>query len=196
VTVQQQPNPSSRDDVLMEFALDQSDEPVRERLARFVGLYPEHASALARLALDLEDFDDAAQEDLCAASQAEQESAIDAALAAFHETAPSDPFLAASPRQLRELAAALDANVIFVACLKDRMIEVKTMTDGFLSAVAGFFSTSLETVRASLSQPPRLATGMEFKAKGKPGGAAKKSFEDALQSSGLSETQQEKLRSL
>jgi hypothetical protein len=37
---------------------------------------------------------------------------------------------------------------------------------------------------------------MEFKAKGKPGGAAKKSFEDALQSSGLSETQQEKLRSL
>jgi hypothetical protein len=65
-----------------------------------------------------------------------------------------------------------------------------------LSAVARFFSESLENVRASLSQPPRFAAGMEFKAKGKPGGVEKQSFEDALRSSGLSEAQQEKLRSL
>ena len=192
-----QPNPSSRDEILMEFALDESGGSVRERLAKFVALYPEHASALSRLALDLEDFDAAPEAELCAASQAEQNKAIDAALAGIEEPAVSaDPFLSASPQQLRELATALDANVVFVACLKDKMIDVATMSEGFLLAVARFFSSSLERVRASLSEPPRLAPAMEFKAKGKPGGAQKQSFEEALRSSGLSDEQQEKLRSL
>jgi hypothetical protein len=191
-----QPNPSSRDEILMEFALDESGGSVRERLAKFVALYPEHASALSRLALDLEDFDAAPEAELCAASQAEQSKAIDAALAGIEEPALADPFVSASPQQLRELATALDANVVFVACLKDKMIDVATMSEGFLSAVARFFSSSLERVRASLSEPPRLAPAMEFKAKGKPGGAQKQSFEEALRSSGLSDEQQEKLRSL
>ena len=191
-----QPNPSSRDEILMEFALDESGGSVRERLAKFVALYPEHASALSRLALDLEDFDAAPEAELCAASQAEQSKAIDAALAGIEEPALADPFVSASPQQLRELAAALYANVVFVACLKDKMIDVATMSEGFLSAVARFFSSSLERVRASLSEPPRLAPAMEFKAKGKPGGAQKQSFEEALRSSGLSDEQQEKLRSL
>ena len=192
-----QPNPSSRDEILMEFALDESSGSVRERLAKFVALYPEHASALSRLALELEDFDAAPEAELCATTQAEQEKAIDAALVALEDPALSaDPFLAASPDQLRELATALDANVLFVACLKDKMIDVATMTDGFLSAVARFFSSSLERVRASLSEPQRLAPAMEFKAKGKPGGGQKQSFEEALRSSGLSDEQQRKLRSL
>lgn len=190
---QHQPG-SSRDQILMEFALS-DQEPLDDRLALFISTYPQYAASFARLARELEAFHAAPETELTQSEASDQLLALQIAIQAV-DAAGADPFEMLSPAQLKGLAAHLNANSIFVTRLKDRLIDTAGMSEGFISAIATFLSDSFENVRASLARPPQIAAGTAFKAKGKPTAVPKQSFEEALKASGLTQVQQDQLRKL
>lgn len=195
MTQNQHQTGSSRDEILMEFALS-DQEPLNDRLALFISTYPQYAASIARLARELEAFDAAPETELTQSEASDQLLALQVAIQAVDATGAADPFEMLSPAQLKGLAAHLNANSIFVTRLKDRLIDTAGMSEGFISAIATFLSDSLENVRASLARPPQIAAGTAFKAKGKPTAVPKQSFEEALKASGLTQEQQDQLRKL
>jgi hypothetical protein len=101
-----------------------------------------------------------------------------------------NPFLGLPRSEFRAFAARLNANAVFVGKLRDRQIDPATMTPGFKRRVAEELKAPLEVVVAHFAARQAAPTGQFFKAEGKPSTGAQQSFEVAVRSSGLSETQQ------
>lgn len=96
----------------------------------------------------------------------------------------------------RSLAARLGANTVFVSKLRDRMIEVATMSAGFLKLVAGELQVTVEQLVTYLAAPPGMSLKTSYKSDQKPAAAAKQSFAEAIEHIGLSKEQQEYLLGL
>ena len=120
---------------------------------------------------------------------------------------PTDPASAAprpmdislsnlSDERFRELASELNVSRLFLSRLRDCSIQVSTIPQEFLSAVAQALAVSIEGLTSALETPPVLASGLRYKASGKPGAGDKITFEEALTTSALSEVQQAALREM
>ena len=184
-------------DVLYELSLAK-DVPDAELLDEFVRRYPEHAVALTDFAIDL--AVDALRRDEIVATvdtarvspmvsramskflnkvhEIETVGEASAAKKRFTPGAPAEnPFAALSREAFRALAGRLNANSVFLCKLRDRQIEAKTMSDGFLRRVADELGSGLETVVAHLSQQPQANARLQFfKADQKPEIGPQQSF--------------------
>ena len=211
------PSPSLRE-VLYEFALAQH-APTRELLDDYVHRYPQYATALADLAVDLTmengTVDIQPTPRLEGAGEVSQSPDVLRMISHFQnrlyqvrrnlpEPAVEDasaekaanPFGNLPRSEIRSFARALDVSNAFVMKLRDCQIQVETMTEGFLSRVAELLSVSLDHLVAHLTRKPQIAADASFKAEKKPEAGAKQTFEEALRSSGLSEQQQAHLLQL
>ena len=108
----------------------------------------------------------------------------------------ANPFAALSRSEFRAFTARIDANVVFVAKLRDREIEPETMSDGFRRIVADELGAPVDLVVAHFAAAGGVQTRQFYKADDKPSPGRRQSFEDAVRSSGLSEGQQQRLLSL
>ena len=113
-----------------------------------------------------------------------------------HVSDAPNPFSGMPRSEFRAFALRLNANAVFVGKLRDRQIEPSTMTPGFQERVADELNVPLHLVVAHFAARPAAPAGQFFKAEGKPSTGTRQSFEEAVRSSGLSETQQEYLLEL
>ena len=105
-----------------------------------------------------------------------------------------NPFAALSRDEFRAFAKRLDANSVFVAKLRDRQIDPTTLPPGFRQRVADDLRVPLDLVVAHFAATQVAAARPQFyKADGKPTDGGRQRFEEAVQSSGLSEAQQRRL---
>lgn len=107
-----------------------------------------------------------------------------------------NPFYALDREGFRRLANQLNANVLFVAKLRDRVIDPHTMSRGFQKRVAGELNVPLDVVIAHFAAKAEVRTAQLYKSEQKPSAGAQQSFEEAVRSSGLTAEQQQTLLSM
>ena len=205
-------SPAPLRDILYEFSIAK-EVPDAELLDEFTRRYPEYADALTEFAIEIvqesvntaeaaEPVADTAtvspavsramskfQNALCARQSA-------AAATAENAVAVENPFAALDRPAFRSLAGDLKVNSVFLCKLRDRQVNPKTMSEGFLRFVAEKMKIGQEVLTAFFAVgAPRLQLQF-FKANAKPEAGLQQSFEDAVRSSDLSEEQQTFLLSL
>jgi hypothetical protein len=113
-------------------------------------------------------------------------------------TAPEspNPFASLERAELRGLGSRLGGNTIFAMKLRDRVIDLDTMTEGFRRHVADTMRAPLDVVVAHFAGRSELAAHAHYKAEQKPETGRKQTFEEAVRSSGLTPEQQAFLLSL
>ena len=111
---------------------------------------------------------------------------------------PVNPFEALGRNEFRDLASRLDVSNVFIIKLRDRQIDPSKIPEPLSQQVADELKVPLDVVIAHLVAPPTVAS-MErqfYKAAEKPNVPKQQSFAEAVQSSGLSEAQQQRLLNL
>lgn len=170
------------EEILHEFAAEPSHDVAT--LERYLRAHPEYAESIVDMSLELR-----LREAATVASAPADEAWLDSAWDSFQSTmamaaalAPvSDPFAAASAKPLREVRAGLGVPSGVVEGFRTRIVDVATVPDRFLRALAWELNATLDGLRGFLGGAPRLSEGMSFKADDAPRPAATKiSFEQLL----------------
>jgi hypothetical protein len=188
--------------------------PDAELLDEFVRRFPEHSTGLTEfaIALALDAFGETEDEPFQPSSP-ETSPAVSRAMSRFQNrlyaakkvlaeqvnaTAPyaQNPFASMQRAELRTFAERLNANLVFVMKLRDRQIEAGTMSKGFQRRVSEELRAPIEVVVAHFAAQSEVRPSTRFKAAQKPEGGAKQTFEEAVQSTGLTSEQQEYLLNL
>lgn len=192
----------SKNDVLHAFSAESN--PNADTLARYLKCYPQYREALIDLSIELftaPKFDEVAAEKV-PNDQSKQAWSKFQSLLSPNDPASTAPFSTDNPlsnlsdERFRELASELNVNRLFLSRLRDCSIQVATIPQRFLSAVAQALTVSVEDLTSALEAPTAVAPGLRHKASGKPGAGDKITFEEALTSSALSEVQQAALREM
>lgn len=202
--------------VLYEFSME-NEAPDAAVLDEFVRKYPEYAGELTDFAVDLVMDTAFNHQDLASKGDAGQISpAVSRAMSRFENrlfetrrnqssasrdastrsTNVQNPFEVLDRSAFRALVNGLHANNLFVSRLRDREIDVNTMTEGFKRRIADELSAPLELVAAHFSGEARIERRQFYKSEEKPQVSRKTSFEEAVRNSGLTEEQQSYLLAL
>jgi hypothetical protein len=107
-----------------------------------------------------------------------------------------NPFDALDREAFRHLAIQLDANLLFVAKLRDRVIDPHTMSRGFQKRVADELSVPLDAVIAHFAAKAEVRSSQLYKSEQKPTVGIQQRFEEAVRNSGLTVEQQQILLSM
>lgn len=118
-------------------------------------------------------------------------------LPARAETVPVvNPFATLDRNRFRALTSRLEINSAFLSKLRDRAIEPATIPRGYCQHIAEEMDERLEVITSHLYALPEAVHARQFyKADAKPILGVRQSFEDAVQSSGLTEEQRRRLLS-
>lgn len=111
-------------------------------------------------------------------------------------TTVQNPFAELDRTAFRVLVNGLHSNNLFISRLRDREIDVKTMSEGFKRRVADELNVPLDLVTAHFSAEAQIEPRQFYKAEEKPAVSKKTSFEEAVRNSGLTDEQQRYLLSL
>ena len=207
-------------DVLYTLSLDER-ELSADLLDEFIRIYPEHAESLTNFAIELavdallaDPVIEAAE---AAIDPARRSPAVSRAMSRFQNrlyaaqqtastaetqlspdsSGASNPFTSLNQKEFRAFAKDLQSSTVFVAKLRDRQIELETMTEGFVRRVAELLKTSIDVVHAHFAAPMHSHLRMQFlKTDQKPVIGLRQAFADAVRSSDLTEDQQRHLLSL
>lgn len=205
-------NTISLDDVLYQFSLEQ-DAPSVELLEEFTHHYPEYAEALTDFAIKWA-VDEITVPDVIAKGVDDRgDDSVSIAMSRFlnkaHELKASkvaqpsgnaniarNPFAALENDEFRNLAKRLNVTRLFLSKIRDRIIEVSTVPHGFFDFLAKEIGESSEIIRAHFSVDAELHPDMRFKSTDKPSVQSKQSYEDAIESSGMTAEQKSMLRNI
>ncbi len=208
-------NPATLGDVLYALALDDRDDRA-DVLDEYCREYPEHAAELTdfaiELAVDLVQPNYVPSHTARVASPSNVSPAVSRAMSRFQnrlfallpgtcnpkaEHPGENPFASLDRGAFRTFAAKLDCSTVFAMKLRDRVINPDTMTEGFLKRVAGLLQTSIDTLRAYVTGGLRGPIQTQFfKAEQKPTLGRQQSFNEAVEDSGMTREQKERLLEL
>lgn len=199
-------------DVLYQFSLEQ-DAPSAELLEKFTQQYPEYAEALTDFAIKWAADTIAMPDPISDESESTSDVSVSIAMSRFlnktHElkslnatkissqaSIVRNPFSALKKDEFRNLAQRLNVTRLFLSKIRDRIIEVSTVRLGFFDLLAKEIGVSPEIIRAHFTVDAELHPDMKFKATSKPSAESKQSYEEAIDSSGLSSDQKTILRNI
>lgn len=205
-------NKISLDDVLYQFSLEK-DAPSAELLEEFTHHYPEYAEALTDFAINWAIDTITVPDTVTEVSEDIIDESVSIAMSRFlnktHELKTSkatqssnqanmvrNPFAVLDNNEFRNLAQRLNVTRLFLSKIRDRIIEVTTVPQGFVDLLAKEISESSEIIRAHFTVDAELHPDMKFKATDKPSVQSKQSYEEAIESSGMSPEQKSNLRNI
>lgn len=176
-----------------------SAEPTHDRmtLERYLSDYPEHAEMLVECSIEM------MVDKTRIAAEATSEAAVDQAWQRFKTivTLSSDmsvvnPFAKLNQTDFKSLAKRLDVTNLLLVRLRDRAIEVATIPQRFIQRLTTELGSTAEAVTAYLSSPPGMVSSHKFRSAVKPVMIAQITFEQAIDTSHLTQPQQEALKAL
>lgn len=187
-----------RDDVLYAFSV----EPNRDSatLEEYLQKYPQYREALIDLSIELftaprEDFtpiDEGDSKGMNTAWEKFQSSLLPSD-PVFELKNTENPLMTIDRKSFRALAKKLDINTLFLAMLRDKTIKISTIPSQFIGFLAEELNMSIDAMKSALEGSSTVSTATRFKADSKPAATEQVSFEDALKSCKLSDSQKEKL---
>lgn len=186
------PGRPTREQVLEDFATRERPDAVVDDFVRRFPEFEEHLRALA--------------DDLAALLRANAPAALTSEEERFVDRVgrDSDDLFAAvrpgrnvfegkTPAQIREMSALLDLPLIFIAKLKDGLVDPATIPRRFLAWAADRWKVTEADLRFTFGRPPQMVH-VEFKAKARPTAGGQESYAAAIESPALSGEQKERLR--
>ncbi|MCP5366743.1 MAG: hypothetical protein H6907_10060 [Hyphomicrobiales bacterium] len=192
------------DDVLNEFVAE-NDRPTAQSLEEWAGRYPQYRRELV-------DFAAAWAEQLVLPAAPElgpeaEKALIDRTMShvlnvAYEhneqeqgESQSDDPIDSLTGQAQRagmdalEFAKSCGLDLALISKLNSRQIEPRTIPARLIRHIARLLGKAVSAVTAYLALPPQALAGRAFLARGKPAGAGRQNFADAVRSSSLSEAE-------
>jgi hypothetical protein len=186
----------SEEEVILAF----SGEPIYDRntLERYLGEYPEYAKAIVDCSIELM-VSATRQEETPVASDSSIDLAwqrFQAAVGVPESTAVTNPFAKLNRTAFKVLAEKLDINNLLLIRLRDRAIDAATIPRCFVQKLAAALGADAEAVTAYLRNPPGIVSSHSFRSSVKPAVTEQISFEKAVETSQLTQAQQDALKAL
>jgi len=191
-----QSNRPNEEEVLLAFSV----EPMHDRktLEYYLIEYPEHAKALVACSIEL--IVDATRSDEV---EVTSEGAVDSAWQHFQAAVSMrddvpviNPFATLNRAAFKSLAIKLDITNLLLIRLRDRAIDAATIPRRFVQGLATELGATTEAVMDYLRNPPSMVSGHSFRSTVKPAVTEQISFAKAVETSQLTETQQDALKGL
>jgi hypothetical protein len=186
----------SQEEVLLAFSSEAKHD--RGTLAHYLSEYPEHAEALVEWSIEL--FVSASRNDEVKMTS---ETAVDRAWQRFQtailvplDTSIKSPFATLGRAAFKGLSKRLDVNDLLLARLRDRAINVNTIPGRFVQKIATALGATEDELKGYLTGPPIVAQSVSFRSAEKPAAGAQISFEEAIETSHLTQVQKDALKAL
>lgn len=184
------------EEVILAFAGEPKHD--RETLERYLREHPEHAEAIVDCSIELmasvTRHDEAPPGLDPSVDMAWQR--FQAAIGDSGDAAVANPFAQLNPTTFKILAKNLDVSNLLLIRVRDRAIEAATIPRRFVLKLATELGATSEAVVAYLRSPPAMVSGHSFRSSVKPAVTPQISFEKAVETSQLTQAQQDALRSL
>ena len=187
---------TGEEEVILAFAGEPKHD--RETLERYLREHSEHAEAIVDCTIELmasvTRHDEAPPGLDASVDMAWQR--VQAAIGDSGDAAVANPFAQLNPTAFKTLAKNLDVSNLLLIRLRDRAIEAATIPRRFALKLATELGATSEAVVAYLRSPPAMVSGHSFRSSVKPAVTPQISFEKAVETSQLTQAQQDALRSL
>jgi hypothetical protein len=186
----------SEEEIILAFAV----EPIHDRktLERYLTEYPEHSIALVHCSIEL--MLDSTQSDTVVEST---EDAVEHAWQRFQaimrvsdDTSLMNPFAKLNPTAFKSLAKRLDITNLLLVRLRDRAIEPMTIPIRFIQKLADELEVTVDAVLAFLNGSPSMISNHSFRSSEKPMVTNQITFQKAIETSQLTESQKNTLKAL
>lgn len=185
------------EEVLLAFSVEPTHDG--NTLQRYLKDYPEYTAALVACSIELMVAPTRSDEEVSAS-----ETTVDRAWQRFQSainapdgTILTNPFAKLNnPTAFRSLAKQLDVTTLLLVRMRDRAIDAATIPRRFVEKVATELGATADAVMAYLSGPPGMVSNHSFRSIGKPTVTAQISFEQAIETSQLTQAQQETIKAL
>lgn len=184
------------EEVLLNFSVEPTHDG--NTLQRYLKEYPEYSAALVACSIELMVAPTRSDEEVSAS-----ETAVDRAWQRFQSAINvpdgiilTNPFTKLNPTAFRSLAKKLDVTNLLLVRLRDRAIDAATIPRRFVEKLATELGATADAVMAYLSSPPGMVSNHSFRSIGKPTVTAQISFEQAIETSQLTQAQQETIKAL
>jgi hypothetical protein len=186
----------SEEEIILAFAV----EPIHDRktLERYLTEYPEHSIALVDCSIEL--MLDSTQSDTVVEST---EDAVEHAWQRFQaimrvsdDTSLMNPFAKLNPTAFKSLAKRLDITNLLLVRLRDRAIEPMTIPIRFIQKLADELEVTVDAVLAFLNGSPSMISNHSFRSSEKPMVTNQITFQKAIETSQLTESQKNTLKAL
>lgn len=186
----------SEEEVILAFAGEPKHD--RETLERYLREYPEHAEAIVDCSIELmvsaTRHEEAPLDSDASIDQAWQR--FQAAIGTAGDATVTNPFAQLNPTAFKTLAKNLDVSNLLLIRLRDRAIEAATIPRQLVQKISTELGTTFETVASYLRSPPAMVSSHSFRSSVKPAVTQQISFEKAIETSQLTQAQQDALMSL
>lgn len=169
----------TRDEVLYAFAIEADTVDRGILLMRYLATYPQYAHDLVDLSRELERT--VSDEPLSPA----EERCVNAAVARFRAGVGQRMPVSIAAQAFNVAAECLQLPRLVLVSFRERRIELSTVPQRFLERLAEVLETSLDELRAFLSQPPAVSAARQSKSRIKPVAATKVPFEKILRDAGV-----------
>lgn len=187
----------TEEEILLVFSIEPTHD--HTTLEHYLSQYPEHAHALVDCSIEL--MIDAARgsDDVQVSSEYVVEQAwqqFQSAVSPSHGTPVANPFDQLNTTAFKSLAKTLDINNLLLARLRDRAIDAATIPRRFVQRLATELGANADAVMAYLRSSPAMVSGHSFRSIVKPAVTEQISFKKAVETSQLTQVQQDALKAL
>ena len=187
---------SNEEEILLAFSVEPNHD--HNTLDRYLRDYPEHAIALVECSVEL--MADAVR----SLNEIEPTAgAVDSAWQRFQsvmnmtEDNPfTNPFAKLKSADFKSLAKRLDITTLMLIRLRDRAIKPITIPKSFNQRLATELGTTAESLLAFLNGPPIMTSNLNFRSAVEPVIPDQISFQQAIETSQLTEIQKNMLKEL
>jgi hypothetical protein len=187
-----------RDEVLYAFSVEPNKDSVT--LEKYLREYPQYKEELIDLSIEIfanpnQDFSPVSEGDSKEAELVWErfQSSLTTETTVSGSSSVKNPLLNLDRSRFRALAKKLGVNSLFLTMLRDRTIKVSTIPTQLIGILAKELDVSSDVMRNALVGEPTVSSSVRFKADGKPTATEQVSFDEALDSCSLSDSQKEKL---
>lgn len=167
----------SREEVLYAFAIEPTSG--RDILEQYLRDFPEYAAELIDLSYELSC--EVRQNEMPLSD--EDQALIDNAWQRHVEAAPTemtDPFVALTTTEQRNLAQSLDVPRQVITAFRERRVELTSVPSLFLERLAAEMNSTVEILKTTLALPPEPGLTRSYKADSKPKAPTSVTFEQLL----------------
>ncbi|MFW1678689.1 hypothetical protein ACFVYJ_13040 [Pontibacter sp. JAM-7] len=189
----------SKEDVLYAFSV----EPRRDAaiLEKYLQSYPQYRDELIDLSIEMltapvheEIPADGKVSEGAAMAWDKFQSMLSGTESESRSTGVENPLANLDKKSFRDLAKSLGLSRIFLTRLRDQTITFSSIPIRFIEAVADAANVSADIMKSALNRPATISSAQSFKADGKPTAPEPISFDEAIETSNLSEEQKAALR--
>ena len=184
----------SAEEVILAFAV----EPIHDRktLERYLSEYPEYSEDLVDCSIELM-LDTNHRKSVADSMEETVENAWQRCqtIMSVDDNVPVNPFAKINPTSFKSLAKRLDISNLFLIRLRDRAIEPMTIPMRFIEKIAAEMQVTGDTISAFLNSSPGLTLN-NFRTSSETKIASQISFQEAIETSQLSESQKNLLKNM